>query len=156
MLLAVLFCLNLFQTSVPFKAESEFSIKFSLTLKKRAEVPEKDWVASDANAASRMESPDNNSPLPYLQAALEVLTKNPDEVKIRIVRGANQQILKKKIKEGIKEMVFADFVDDIKDLSGYTHTIYFLNEDGEPVSRIVIEFDEEGFYLVNGKKKGKL
>ena len=152
----ILFCFLFFQTDVPYKTETEFSVKFNLTFKKRAEAPHKDWVASDA-AAPVNESPDSNSPLPFMQVSLEVLTKLPDEVKLRIVNSEGKQILKKKIDQGMKQVVFSEFVDDITaDASDYNHTIYFLNKEGDSINKIVIEFDEEGFYLVNGKKKGKL
>lgn len=152
----ILFCLLFFQAEVPYKTETEFSVKFSLTFKKRAEAPRKEWVASDA-AAPTNDSPDSNSPLPFMLVSLEVLTKLPDEVKLKIVKGDSKQVLKKKVEQGMKQTVFSEFVDDITaQASHYNHTIYFLNKEGDPINKIVIEFDEEGFYLVNGKKKGKL
>lgn len=151
----ILLCLSLFQSDVPYKAEGEFSVNFTLTFKKRTAPPRKDWESADA--VSKSDAPDYYSPLPFMDASLEILTKSPEEVKLKIIRSKDEQVLKKKIKPGMKETIFTEFVDDIKDhISQHDYTIYFLNEDGVALSRIVIEFDEEDFYLVNGKKKGKL
>jgi hypothetical protein len=49
------------------------------------------------------------------------------------------------------------FTDDIKDRVGaYEYTVVFLDEDKDPVSRIVIYFEKDGTYLVNGQNRGKI
>ncbi len=49
------------------------------------------------------------------------------------------------------------FVDDMKDhVSGYLHVITFYDDDRNPVSQIVIEFDKDGNYFVNGQQRGKV
>lgn len=155
MILILLF-LSLFQSDVPYKAGDEFFVNFTFSFRKRSEPSHKDWESPDL-ASSKSDTPDYYSPLPFMQTSLEILTKQPDEVKLKIIRDKDMQILKKKIKPDMKEVIFNAFVDDIKDqISGYNHTIYFLNEDGVALRKIVIEFDEDGFYSVNGKKKGQL
>ena len=49
------------------------------------------------------------------------------------------------------------FTDDIKDRVGaYEYTVFFLNEDKDQVSKIVIYFEKDGTYLVNGETRGKI
>lgn len=154
-LVAALFLLSCFQDDVPFKPDDEFAIKFAFTFNKRGEVKRDDLVLSQV-APSSYDRPDN-SPLPFMEVTLEVLKKPENEVRVRLVRDNDFPVTKKKITEGMKMSVFSGFVDDIKDqVAGYNHVIYFLDKDGTAVSKIVIEFDEEGFYTVNGKKRGKL
>lgn len=152
---ATLYLLSLVQDDVPYKPDDEFSIKFAFTFNKRGEANKTDLVLSQV-ASSTYDRPDN-SPLPFMEATLEILKKTDEEMKFKVIRDHSLQIAKKKIAAGMTVSVFSGFVDDIKDqVAGYNHTIYFLDKDGNSLSKIVIEFDEEGFYLVNGKKRGKL
>lgn len=154
-LVAALFLMSCFQDDVPFKPDDEFVIKFVFTFNKRGEANKTDLVLSQV-ATSTYDRPDT-SPLPFMEVTLELLKKSENEVKVKVIRDNDFPVAKKKITEGMKMSVFSGFVDDIKDqVAGYNHVIYFLDKDGTAVSKIVIEFDEEGFYTVNGKKRGKL
>lgn len=154
-LVAALFLMSCFQDDVPFKPDDEFVIKFVFTFNKRGEANKTDLVLSQV-ATSTYDRPDT-SPLPFMEVTLELLKKSENEVKVKVIRDNDFPVTKKKITEGMKMSVFSGFVDDIKDqVAGYNHVIYFLDKDGTAVSKIVVEFDEEGFYTVNGKKRGKL
>ncbi|MBL7832525.1 MAG: hypothetical protein JNK18_01155 [Cyclobacteriaceae bacterium] len=154
-LVAALFLMSGFLDDVPFKPDDEFVIKFVFTFNKRGEANKTDLVLSQV-ATSTYDRPDT-SPLPFMEVTLELLKKSENEVKVKVIRDNDFPVTKKKITEGMKMSVFSGFVDDIKDqVAGYNHVIYFLDKDGTAVSKIVIEFDEEGFYTVNGKKRGKL
>lgn len=154
-LVAALFLMSCFQDDVPFKPDDEFVVKFVFTFNKRGEANKTDLVLSQV-ATSTYDRPDT-SPLPFMEVTLELLKKSENEVKVKVIRDNDFPVTKKKITEGMKMSVFSGFVDDIKDqVAGYNHVIYFLDKDGTAVSKIVIEFDEEGFYTVNGKKRGKL
>lgn len=137
------------QSHIPFKAEKEFTVRFDLSFGKRGSAnPHEAWPKS---------LPEDDSPLPRIKATLKVLTQLPEEAKLIIVRNNVEQSFKKKLRTGMEVMIFSEFVDDIKaELSAHSYTVYFLNTTGTPVSRVIIEFDDEGFYRVNGIKKGKL
>lgn len=151
----ILLWFSIFQTELPYKPDEEFAVKFAFTFNKRGEVNKDDLVLSQV-ASSTYDRPDN-SPLPYVQVTLEVLKKAEEEVKLKIIRDPDIQVGKKKVTQGMNLSVFSGFVDDIKaQVTGYDHTIYFLDKDGNRLNRIVIKFDEDGFYSVNGKKKGKI
>ena len=145
----------LVQTITPYKSEDEFTVKFEFTFSKRGEAGKDDFVLSQA-ASSTYDRPDN-SPLPYVRANLDLLKVVEKEVKLKVIRDNDNQSIKKKIIPAMSLTIFSGFVDDIKDqVSEFNHTVYFLDKEGNQLSKIVIEFDEDGFYLVNGKKKGKL
>lgn len=152
---AALYLLCWFQDEVPYKPDDEFAVKFAFTFNKRGEANKTDLVLSQV-ATSTYDRPDN-SPLPFMETTLEILKKSDQEYKIKVIRDNDQQVAKKKITAGMTVSIFSGFVDDIKDqIAGYNHVIYFLDKDGNPLSRVVVEFDEDGFYSVNGKKRGKL
>jgi len=49
------------------------------------------------------------------------------------------------------------YTDDIKGrVTEHEYTVYFLSKDKKPVSRIVIYFQEDGTFLVNGEKRGRV
>ncbi len=142
------------QDDVPYKPDEEFSIKFEFGFVKRNDIKEDFEMAQNSpyNAGKN-----DSSPLPHLKAIVEILKKDSLEVKLKIIRDNSVSVTKRKIELGEKVIIFSGFADDIKDqVSGYQHTVYFLNKEGDKVKKIVIDFDEEGFYYVNGKKKGKI
>jgi hypothetical protein len=145
----------LFQDDVPYRAEEEFNIKFEFGFRKRGDPKADDLVLSQVATSSYDRN--DSSPLPHLKTTLEVLRKDSLEVKLKIVRDNSVTVTKRKIEPGAKVPVFSAFVDDIKDqIQGYQHTVYFLDKEGTKLNKIVIEFDGDGFYFVNGKKKGKI
>lgn len=155
MVVQLLLLLCLFQPDVPFKPEEEFTVKFEFGFRKRGDPNAEDLVLSQVASSSYDRT--DSSPLPHLKTTLEVLKNDSLAVKLRIVRDNSVNVAKRKIELGEKVTVFSAFVDDIKDkIQGYQHTIYFLDSKGTRLNKIVIEFDEEGFYFVNGKKKGKI
>jgi hypothetical protein len=155
-MIAYLFLLVcLFQDNVPYRAEEDFTIQFEFGFRKRSDPNADDLVLSQVASSSYDRS--DTSPLPHLKTTLEVLKKDSLEVKFRIVQNNSINFAKRKIELAEKVTVFSAFVDDIKDkIQGYQYTIYFLDKQGVKLNKIVIEFDEEGFYSVNGKKKGKI
>lgn len=154
MVLILIIVALVFQDEIPYKDDEEFNVTFELAFRKRTDA-NADFVTPQLQKTPLDRN--DTSPLPHLIARLEVLKQNPEEIKLKIVRDNEIQIAKRKIETGVKVNLFAGFIDDIKDqVSGYTHTVYFLSKKGDILSKIVVEFDEDGFYLVNGKKKGKL
>jgi hypothetical protein len=151
----LLHLVSFFQDDIPYKPDDEFAIKFEFGFRKRSDPNSEDLVLSQV--ASSSYDRNDSSPLPHLKTILEVVKKDSLEVKLRIVRDNTVNVAKRKIEPGIKVTVFSAFVDDIKDqIQGYQHAVYFLDKDNNRLTKIVIEFDEEGFYSVNGKKKGKI
>jgi hypothetical protein len=145
----------LFQDNVPYKAEEDFIIKFEFAFRKRSDPNAEDLVLSQVASSSYDRG--DSSPLPHLKTTLQILKKDSLEVKFRIVQNNSTNFAKRKIELGAKVTVFSVFVDDVKDkIEGYQYSIYFLDKDGVKLNRIVIDFDEDGFYSVNGKKKGKI
>lgn len=145
----------LFQDDVPYRAEEDFNVQFEFAFRKRGDPNAEDLVLSQVATSSY----DRNdpSPLPHLKVTLQVLRKDSLEVKFRIVQDNSINFAKRKIELGTKVTVFSAFVDDIKDkIEGYQHTVYFLDKGGTKLNKIVIDFDEDGFYFINGKKKGKI
>lgn len=144
------------QDSIPFKAQDEFKVTFELSFKKRNEAPDFNTFRMSETVAEHDRRTDP-SPLPFLDATLEVLKLNTIETRFRIEAEGNQSITKRKIAAGTKQKIFASFTDDIKAVTPPPkYAIYFLNSEGITISKVIIEFDEEGFYSVNGQQKGKI
>lgn len=153
MIVLLLLVAFLFQDNVPYKRDDEFKVKFELGFRKRNNPASENLILVQGVPTDHY----NNSPLPHLITTLEILKKDSLAVKFRIIRDNSVRVAKRKIELNAKVPVFSAFVDDINDqIQGYQHTIYFLDKKGVRLTKIVIEFDEEGFYSVNEKRRGKI
>jgi hypothetical protein len=156
MIAPLLFVVLCVQDTIPLKPQDDFRIVFELSFKKRGDETNVNLVRLNETERERDRRLDH-SPLPFLKATLELQKLQPEEVRLRIEQQSGATINKRKIEVGTKQEVFAGFTDDLKaDVEQHYYTIYFLTKDGVAVSKIVIEFDEEGFYSVNGQRKGKI
>ena len=95
--------------------------------------------------------------LPYLYLNLKVLKQQSNEIRLKVIENGTNHVLSKKVDPSTILKLDLGFTDDIKDRVGaYEYTVVFLNEDKDPVSRIVIYFEKDGTYLVNGQNRGKI
>lgn len=148
--------LLLFQDNPPFKAKEDFEIKFVLSFKHRSST-EHTSVRVEETVEERQRRL-NTNPLPYLNLVVKVLNIKPEEVRLKVIKDDLHSVLnKKKIEEGMEFTIEVGFTDDVKDkVSGYKHVVQFLSEDKKVISIILIEFDEDGNYMVNGERRGKV
>ncbi|HYG17975.1 MAG TPA: hypothetical protein VD816_03565 [Ohtaekwangia sp.] len=149
-LIWLVFSLFLFQEKVPYKPNDQFRIDLDFTFKKRPPM-----VSSTVDFENVRKY--DGSPLPYLYLNVEVLKLADEEVKIRVENSKGENIMARKIEVGAKAQLDLGFTDDIKDrVSSHEYVVYFTSKDRNPVSRIVIFFDQDGTYLVNEEKRGRL
>lgn len=148
--------LLLFQDHPPFKATEDFEIKFVLSFKHRNST-EHTSVRVEETVEERQRRL-NTNPLPYLNLVVRVLNIQPEEVRLKVIKDDLYSVLnKKKIEEGMEFTIEVGFTDDVKDkVAGYKHVVQFLSEDKKVISIILIEFDEDGNYMVNGERRGKV
>lgn len=151
----MLFMLFLAQEEVGFKPSEEFEIKFNFEFKER---PRSDPNRVDLDLTRKEHDRNQGSgPLPYLFLNLKVLKQGTDEVRVRILENGKKAVLNKKFDMNTILKLDLGFTDDIKDRIGpYEYQILFMSEKKHPISRIVIFFDENGTYLVNGEVRGKI
>lgn len=137
----------------PKKPSGEYTLKFDMKFKSEASSHTK--FETD-EATGGLKRPRENMNLPYLILHLKVLTLSPEENRIRVLKG--QEItLNKKIVINDEVKIDIGFLDDIKDgVIPATYTVLFLNYNKQVLSQILILFDEDGYYFVNGEKRGKI
>ncbi len=156
MIASLLFVVLLAQDSVPYKPQEEYHIAFELSFKKRSDGTNINLVRMNETEADRNRRLDH-SPLPYLTATLEIIKLQAGEVRLRIQQTDKPFINKRKIAVGTRQEIFSGFTDDLKaGIPNHHFTIFFLSKEGIALSKIEIEFDEEGYYSVNGQQKGKI
>jgi hypothetical protein len=152
-LLFSLFCLQ--EEVVPYKAKEDFEIKLNFEFKQRP--PADPYQVNLDETRREYERRNTPGPLPYLYLNLHIAKITPGETKIRLIRNNDENAFTKKLQEGMQVKLDLGFTDDIKDrVSAHEYTLHFLSQDKKPLSRIVIFFEEDGTYLVNGEKRGKL
>jgi hypothetical protein len=147
---------NFFFQVVPFKPLAEFEIKFDLSFKQRDRSIEKSTINLRETQAEHDRRTQTET-LPYLVLHIKLKDILPVEFKTKIVRDNQAIVYNKKVEEGMIIKLDVGFTDDIKDqIKGYKHEIQFLSIDKNILSRILIEFDKDGNYFVNGEKRGRV
>ena len=144
------------QDTVPFKAKEEFEIKFELSVKQR---PYSDNTRTIRYAETTDERDKRTGVelLPYLKLNVKIIVVHPNEAKLKTFKDEGVASFSKKTESGMEFKLDLGFLDDIKDrIGGYKYVIQFYTMEKAEVSRIVIEFDTEGNYFVNGEKRGKI
>jgi len=143
------------QDTIPYKAMDEFELKLDFVLKDRQR--------SDPNTVDleqtrkEYERSRGSGPLPYLVLDFRVLKQQPRELRVRVFENKDKVVYNKKVDIKTVLKLELGFTDDIKDHVGaYEYTILLLDDDKQPVSRIVIYFQKDGTYLVNGQVRGKI
>ncbi len=146
----------LLQDRIPFKLKEDFEIKFDLSFK----VPERTDVNNTVDLDETFrenQKRTGSASLPYLKLLIRIFKVQSGEVKLKVVQDDLSIILSKKISHITEFKLEPGFTDDIKDrISGYKHVIQFYSSDKKVMSQIVIEFDTDGNYFVNGEKRGKI
>lgn len=144
------------QESIPYKSNEDFEIKFLMSFKQRPHEDEIKILRLNETTDEQAKRT-NTDPLPYLVLKVKILKVQPEEVRIRIIKDDKSTGINKKISGFMEFTLDLGFTDDIKDkVNGYKHIIEFLSADKDRLSKIVIEFDDDGNYLVNGEKRGRI
>jgi hypothetical protein len=157
MMLPVL-CIFVFSwvQEVPYKPSEEFEIKFDLSFKQRPAPSGSTFNYSETRA--EYEKRTSTTPIPYLVLKVVLSRINQNEDRLKIYRDHENLVMsRRKLNSGEEFELEIGYLDDVKDrVKGYIHVITFYNEKKKEVSRIVIEFDKDGNYLVNGVRMGKV
>lgn len=142
------------QDTVLLKAKEEFEIKFELSVKQRAD---DDDTKTIRYSESVNEHEKRTGLLPYLKLNVKIVTSHPNEVKLKVFKDNGNAAFSKKVENGMEFKLDLGFTDDIKDrVAGYKYVIQFYTLEKKEFSKIVIEFDTEGNYFVNGEKRGRI
>jgi hypothetical protein len=141
---------------VPFKPKEQFEIKLNYQFKQRPE--NEGSVSSTIHLSETKKDYDRRmktGPLPFLTLNINML-QLPGETRVRITNNHNRSEVNKKVKEGMILPLELGFTDDVKDrVSPHLYILSFLSDDRKEVSRIVINVEEDGTFLVNNEKRGK-
>jgi hypothetical protein len=143
------------QDTVPYKAMDEFELKLDFVFKDRQRA-DPNRVDLD-QSRKEYERSHGSGPLPYLFLDFRVLKQQPTELRVRVIENNDKLVHNKKVDIKTVLKLELGFTDDIKDRVGaYEYTILLLDDDKKPVSRIVVYFEKDGTYLVNGQVRGKI
>jgi hypothetical protein len=137
---------------IPFKLKDEYELKMEFQFKPRPTEAGSYKVEQQYERISQ-----SNGPLPYLILHLSVIKQLDDEVRIKVVTNEGKTLVGKKLDKDKKVTLDLGFTDDLKDhVKPYEYTYFFLNAEKEVKRKIVVHFEEDGTYLVNSEKRGKI
>ena len=156
LLILTIFGLLSFQEDLPYKPSDEFDLKLNFEFKDRGAGRDPNKIEMDHTLKER-ERTRGSGLLPYLYLNLKVLKQAPNEVRVKVLENNSKNVFNKKFDASTVLKLDLGFTDDIKDRVGaYEYTVFFLNENKDQVSRIVIYFEQDGTYKVNGETRGKI
>jgi hypothetical protein len=144
------------QEEFRYKPKEDFEINFDLSFKQRSFTDEEKIVHLNETRAEH-ERRTSHHPLPYLVLKIKILKTDITESRVKVIRDDKATVLSKKAEEGMEFKLDVGFTDDVKgQIRGHKHIIHFFGADKKEVSRILIEFDAAGNYMVNGERRGKV
>jgi hypothetical protein len=146
----ILIALPLFiQTEIPYKANEEFELKPVFEFKSRTS--DVNTVYPNGSGTARA-----SGPLPYLFLDLRII-KLTDEIRIKAFNESNSVLQNRKVKEGDVIRFDMGFTDDLKGhIANHQCTIHFMTADKKVSSRILVTFNRDGTFYVNGELRGKV
>lgn len=154
-LILIIFSAYVWQDTVPYKPMDEFEVKLNFEFRERHR-GDPNKVELD-RTQKEVERSRGSAPLPYLFLNFRALKLSDTEVRARVLENNSKVAFNKKIDTSSVLKLELGFTDDIKDRVGpYEYTILLLNENKEPLTRVVIYFQTDGTYLVNGQMRGKI
>ncbi len=151
LILVYIFSFFLFQDQTRYKSNDEFELKLDLQFKKR---PGPDMNKVDLEKRTL---PTAGMNAPYLYIDLRVLKPVAEESRVKVLKNGRETLMSRKFDPNLVIKLDLGFTDDIKDqVTPHHYLVTFLSKDKEPLSRIEIVFEEDGTYIVNGEKRGKI
>lgn len=133
---------------VPFKDSDQFDLKLDMQFKNRPVI---------ANQAYPTEHKSDGTPLPYIKLNLTVLKILEDESRVRVLDETANTL--EVLNLGKKNNVVLDlgFAADIKDrVTSQKYSVNFYSAEKELKRTILIHFENDGSFYVNGEKRGRI
>ncbi|MFZ1807208.1 MAG: hypothetical protein WAU36_08305 [Cyclobacteriaceae bacterium] len=151
----IIFASFLSQQEVPFKPDEEFTVALDLSFKQRPPAPSNTYNFDDTSREYKKRNVP--SATPYVNLSVSINRINDNETRLKVFQANKKMVLSKKLKKEIEFNLDAGYTDDLVDqFPSHQHIISFYDDKKNEVSRIVINFDKDGNYSVNGKVRGKI
>lgn len=135
---------------IPYKPNEQFELKLDYSFKPRP--------AQDPNTVDLTKKNTSYSgPLPFLAIEFKTIKLEEGETRLKIIKNGGDPVLSKKIQEQQVVKFDMGFTADLKDrVQPNEYTLYFLTADKKEKSKVVISVAQDGTFLVNEEKRGKL
>lgn len=148
LLISVVSLILLFQ-DLPYKAKDEFEVKLKFEFRTK--------TTSSTKVQMDGSQPKTTGPLPYLKATVVIKKIAEGEARARVEDVTGKLVVSKKIEEKTELNFDLGYTDDLKGrTSSHEFTVKLQDANKQALSRIVITFDEDGSYYINGEKRGKV
>lgn len=149
----ILFCIQLHlavSQDIPYRDETTY--KLSLKMEFKTEPARSSNEVDLVNVIDR-----NSGPQLYLNASLELLTLSEGDYRIKIFNGENGLLTSKKLKTPTTFLFKLGYANHMKiGKSPNLFTIQFINKEKKVISQIILEIKEDGDFMVNNKRFGKV
>lgn len=144
------FNLSLFAQQVPYRAEETYKLELDLKFK-TSEPP--DFNTVNPGVLNR----NNNIGLQlYVNVKLSILYVLPEDYKLKVINNKKVMVLSKKLKRPDEFVIKLGKAQDMKEgKAPNLYEVLFIGTNKTTQSRITIEIQENGDFLVNNQLFGK-
>jgi hypothetical protein len=144
-IILISFCLQ----EIPFKAKEEFDLKLAMQFKTRP--------ANSQTGIFTSEAKNTATPLPFISIDLTILKILEDELRVKVLDNSSTVLANVNLEKKNNVKLELGFADDIKDQVGsHKYHVNFHGADKAVKRTIVILFEKDGTFYVNGEKRGKI
>ena len=148
---AIILILTLLQ-EVPLKPSSEFEVKIDYQFKSR---PVQDRNTVQLSSSSRDVQRTYSGVLPYLELHINFLALPAEKARVQVTSNLDRRGSVKRVSLDSPFILDLGFTVDMVDrVHAHEYTLTFLDDNKQPVNRILISIEEDGSFLVNGEKRG--
>lgn len=146
-LVVLILTVFLFQ-DIPYKEKDQFDLKLDMQFKNRP---------TDHTSAFPTEDKTSTTPLPYIILNLTVLKILEDESRIRVIDQTSNTLQTINLTRKANVVIDLGFAADIKDnISSQRYSVNFYSPEKQLKRTILIHFEKDGTYYVNGEKRGRI
>jgi hypothetical protein len=139
------------QDSVAFRPKDNFEVKIDMQF-----VPRPPDDPNNVQLGHTQPRKNTGALLPYLKLRITFFGLATEEVRYKVENNLEKRMVSKKISKTPVVELDAGFTDDIKaGLRPNEYEITLMNSEKVDLSRILIQIEKDGTFLVNREKRGK-
>lgn len=138
------------QDEIPYEDRSNYKFELDYNFKNRVLVSSEEYKSNKKKVT-------NSSLLPYVKVLITLTNLPEDRYKVRVVNDLGIRVLARKLKPNMQIIIDMGFADDIKDgIGAHQYDVVFEDKSKKELSKIVIDIDEDGNFLLNNQWFGKI
>ncbi|MEL7001529.1 MAG: hypothetical protein AAFN93_02210, partial [Bacteroidota bacterium] len=138
------------QDEVPYEDKSSYKFELDYNFQSRVRSTSEAYSTKPRSAVS-------STLLPYVKVLITLTNLPADRYRVKVLNNFNVKVLNRKVKSNMQIIIDMGYANDIKDgITANHYVVTFEDKSRNKLSKIVLEIDKEGNFLVNDQQYGKI